>query len=665
MASSILTDLAIRLHAQTAELKKGLSRAKGEIRNFKTNAKKGTSEIRKGFVDMGKGARNSLGLMTSQFGLMGGVLQRAIGGIKGLTLGMKGLKGVLISTGIGAIFVAIGAAVAGLMTYFKGTVDGARKFAAITGALKGVMTALKEILIKVGRFLVKMFEDPKQAVADLWDAIKTNLVNRFQGLLTFFKSGWSAIANGAKGVAAAVAGIFDKDKRDQAHEYFLAMQKDMVETGKAAVQLATGIDVEKNLGKIKGELGTIKETAQKSADIEQRKHDLYQANTKFLLRQAELVEEIARLTDISSDKELEISESLKGTTDAIAVTKDLYAGRIALAREALQIQEAEMALGSNSKEDERKRMELQVALNALRKEEYDKIRELKNRKEEIDARANAVEVKAEAEKQAKLKAERDKAAAEEKARLDSVESYRVQVLGQSLEGQILLLNEQYDARRIADKEYWSEYQRIKDEIAERDRVAAEEEKQRSLDLWQAKIDKAAAYVDSVGYGIDILGQAFEAAKQKELAAAGDNAKKKAEIEKKYAQKQKGVAFGQAIIGTALAVVNALQTQPFIPMGLIAAGLAVAAGGAQIATIANTPLAKGGIAYGPTNALIGEYPGAANNPEVVAPLDKLQSIMQGGRGRGGGGVLTGKVKFELEDGVLVGWLNQQKVYAESY
>jgi hypothetical protein len=663
MASSILTDLAIRLHAKTAELSKGLSRAKGQIRDFKNNAKKGTSEIRKGFSEMGNGARQSLGLMTSQFGMMGTVLTRAIGGIKGLTLGMKGLKAVLLSTGIGAIFIAIGTAVAALMTYFKGTIDGARKFAAITGTLKGIMTALKEILINVGRFLVKMFEDPKQAVADLWEAIKNNLVNRFEGMITFFKSGWSAIANGAKGVGAAVASIFNKDKRDEAHEYFLQMQKDMVDTGKAAVQMATGIDVEKGLSKSREELEKIRETAEKNAALEQRKHDLYAANTKFLLREAELVEEIARLTDISSDKELEISESLKGTLDAIAVTKDLYAGRLALAEEELKIKEAEMALGSNTLEDERERAELQVKLNNLRKEEYDKIRELKNRKEEIDARANAIEVKAEAEKQAKLKAERDKAAAEEKARLDSIESYRVQVLGQSLEGQLQLLEEQYDARRIADNEYWSEYKRLRGEMTERDKAAAEEEKQRAVDMWNTKIDKASQYIDSVGFGIDILGQMFEAQKQKELAAAGDNAKKKEEIERKYARKQKGIAVGQAIISTALAVANALRTIPFIPMGLIAAGLATAAGAAQVATIQNTPLAKGGIAYGPTNALVGEYPGARRNPEVIAPLDKLQTILS--KSPQTNGVLAGKVVFEIGYDKLIGILEKANIYQNSF
>lgn len=44
----------------------------------------------------------------------------------------------------------------------------------------------------------------------------------------------------------------------------------------------------------------------------------------------------------------------------------------------------------------------------------------------------------------------------------------------------------------------------------------------------------------------------------------------------------------------------------------------------------TPFANGGIVSGPTAALIGEYAGARSNPEVVAPLDKLSAMMQGGQ-----------------------------------
>lgn len=41
------------------------------------------------------------------------------------------------------------------------------------------------------------------------------------------------------------------------------------------------------------------------------------------------------------------------------------------------------------------------------------------------------------------------------------------------------------------------------------------------------------------------------------------------------------------------------------------------------------LAKGGLAYGPTLAMVGDNRGAASNPEVIAPLSKLESIMGGG------------------------------------
>ena len=42
-------------------------------------------------------------------------------------------------------------------------------------------------------------------------------------------------------------------------------------------------------------------------------------------------------------------------------------------------------------------------------------------------------------------------------------------------------------------------------------------------------------------------------------------------------------------------------------------------------------ASGGIISGPTYGLMGEYPGAQNNPEVVAPLDKLKDMIGGGGG----------------------------------
>lgn len=55
---------------------------------------------------------------------------------------------------------------------------------------------------------------------------------------------------------------------------------------------------------------------------------------------------------------------------------------------------------------------------------------------------------------------------------------------------------------------------------------------------------------------------------------------------------------------------------------ISAGVA-----AVIAALASVPkFADGGIAYGPTLGLFGEYAGASRNPEVVAPLNTLRSLL---------------------------------------
>lgn len=68
--------------------------------------------------------------------------------------------------------------------------------------------------------------------------------------------------------------------------------------------------------------------------------------------------------------------------------------------------------------------------------------------------------------------------------------------------------------------------------------------------------------------------------------------------------------------------------------LIKGSLSKLGGGTDSAPTAKGPsikaFAKGGIIYGPTMALMGEYAGASSNPEVVAPLNKLKDLIGGGQ-----------------------------------
>jgi hypothetical protein len=92
--------------------------------------------------------------------------------------------------------------------------------------------------------------------------------------------------------------------------------------------------------------------------------------------------------------------------------------------------------------------------------------------------------------------------------------------------------------------------------------------------------------------------------------------------------------------------------PFVGTGIAAAFIAQQQ---MLIAMASIPkFANGGIAYGPTLGIFGEYAGAANNPEVVAPLNKLKQLIEP---QGGG--TSGEVRFRIEGRTLVGLLAKEE------
>ncbi|MBD5225454.1 MAG: hypothetical protein HDS68_05740 [Bacteroidales bacterium] len=127
-------------------------------------------------------------------------------------------------------------------------------------------------------------------------------------------------------------------------------------------------------------------------------------------------------------------------------------------------------------------------------------------------------------------------------------------------------------------------------------------KSESVDVKGAVCDA----VSSIGNSMSGLGDAFEIP---ELNVVGIMAQ----------------AVATMIQGFAAASAQAASLGPWAWLGFGALGLAQLT--AMVTSVKNLPaFANGGIVSGPTVGLIGEYAGASNNPEVVAPLDRLRSML---------------------------------------
>ena len=83
----------------------------------------------------------------------------------------------------------------------------------------------------------------------------------------------------------------------------------------------------------------------------------------------------------------------------------------------------------------------------------------------------------------------------------------------------------------------------------------------------------------------------------------------------------------------LAFKSALRSVLWNPWAAIGIGTAMVAAAAVMTALINKnanesvpALASGGLAYGPTYAMVGDNPNARTDPEVIAPLSKLQAML---------------------------------------
>lgn len=304
---------------------------------------------------------------------------QAVSGLNQMSVAGRALKAVF--SPIGLIIGIIATAVGALTAYFRKSVEGQQKMALIMAYLGGIMDAFKDVLIDVGKFLVSAFENPQQAVKDLWEVIKNNLVNRVYGLVNMFTSGFDVISKGAQGVGLAIIGIFSEKAKGQARQMFKEMSDGLIDLSKATIQMVTGItDLDDKLLNAGKKLSAdVAKRAKENMALQARENSLKLEQIKNMTAIAKLDAEISAKRLMANDGQEDLNTRIEAQVKAMDLVNQKYVLQEKMAKQALAIQRERMALGHNAIEDLEKEAQLAAELINLEQQRDNGQRELLER----------------------------------------------------------------------------------------------------------------------------------------------------------------------------------------------------------------------------------------------------------------------------------------------
>jgi hypothetical protein len=229
--------------------------------------------------------KNSVSSLIPGFGVFGQVGQKITGvtqGVGGLTRSFGLLKAAIISTGIGALIVAIGT----LITYLTTTQSGMDKLAAVMKPLQAIFQRFIGVVQQLGEYLsnglTKAIEDPIGALRELGNVLLENVINRFKAFSVVgqaivkilqgdLKQGFKELTDGSIQFATGVANATDKiAAAAQATQKWV---KDGIDAGTQLLNLQkqieqTEIDLTRNRAKLNQQYQEAKEIAQDTTKSE-------------------------------------------------------------------------------------------------------------------------------------------------------------------------------------------------------------------------------------------------------------------------------------------------------------------------------------------------------------------------------------------------------------
>ena len=371
----MLGTLSYHITATTQPLNQKLGEARQSMQSTDKAMSTTSKNINTSSKQMSTTAGGNVGQLTGAIGGVSPAAGQAVGGFQKMSMAARAFQAALGP--IGLALAALGVAIAAVTKYFTGSVEGQQKMAKIMGYLQGITTYLTDAMIALGGWIVKAFEDPQQAVKDLWEVIKNYFINRFQGMIGMVQAGWEVIQKGARGAMLAIKGIFDKDARQESKQYFIEAGEAMVEFGKQALKAATGIDdITGKIGKMGRQASGV---ANEMAKLAERESNLRLQQIDDMTTIARLDAEIATARRIANDDQEDLNKQIAAQEKGMELVAQKFAIQEKRAKEALAIQQERMALGQNNIQDLEKEAELEAKLIGLQQSRENETRSLLRR----------------------------------------------------------------------------------------------------------------------------------------------------------------------------------------------------------------------------------------------------------------------------------------------
>jgi len=481
---------------------------------------------------------------------MSGTLDKATGGavskfgafkgaITSVTTGFKSLKVAIIGTGIGALLIAV----TSLGQAFTRSEEGQNKFAKILGVIGSVTGNLLDLLADLGENIISVFENPKQAVKDLANLIKDNIVTRFEGLLNL-------IPNLGKAVEQLFKGNFKEAGKIAAD----SVGKVVLGVDSITDSVNTAVEAVKDFGKeVSADAAAAAKIADQRANAEKKARDL-------IVSRAQAEQDIARLREKAVNKDkFTAEERIKFLEEAGKISEGLAAKETEVAKLRLEAKLTENALTKSNKDDLNEAAQLEASVIQLETQRLNLQKRLST--ELLTARNEA------------------KKAAEEEPEVIDKKLLKIQEIQEAYR------------QKQKDKDAETELEKINLEeerkLAELDRLeASETQKQEVIDYYNGlrldnkkATDKAETDLDKAKKDAFIKNsEAVSGALNGLSALVGENA-----------EAQKGIGIAQAVIDTYVGANKAIAQGGIA--GTVAAVGVIASGLANVITIAKTKIPK--------------------------------------------------------------------------